>query len=180
MIYEIFKAFSVDGLTWGEFASGIYLSLHLIYISLWVIGWVACWGYKFIQDDEATIPNFMNKLFDKLLGNRRPDGWYMVTGLGVYYRYSGGKRVERSLGRPLSGCSTEVPPYVSDSRGFLINCAALLLGTAALFIDLFPGTAAGIAGMYILLLVARKAVRLGKKLTKHIEDKSIHKTEEAA
>lgn len=188
MIYEMLKMASADGLSWLEFAGVVFLALYIIWILLGVGGWVCQWCYGFIQDQEDSIPNILGLCINKITGGRGvlPNGWYRSSDihLPTYWKYRkivAGVDVSQ---KDSLGYSTLLEPPKGYTRKMLSPTVILLffpmlLGSLLLFIDTFPSQAVFIGVMWAVLLFARSGVRIGKKLHKHIENKDIHKQEEA-
>ena len=217
MIYEIFKTASDAGMHWGHFALATLVSLYVIYVCLWVSGWLSQQLYSYVQDGEATIANFMRTVFYKVLTpdatppaelKQWADGWYTAAACGLdgywaYYRVLNGEVDKRQDADPRGIVFNKPPNFweyealtgpIARSHGkekygtsafeegadaylnywFLFWHLPLPLTAVLLFIDAQPLAAVVILGGYITLRLARTAVRLGKKINKHVADTTVH------
>lgn len=197
MIYEMFKALAVDGLGWWEFAWAVVVTVLLVHLLSWAAGVAACEGYKYVQDKEETIENFMWTIWGKVWKVvEEPislEGWYKTSDLGVstlyeYWCFERNECTDRADCRAHK-CK-QIPKGFTGVTGIkskrFLRKEHILYGTpfyvAATFLifDALPVLVISVATVYATLRLTRTVVRISKRVTKVEEVTTVPMTKEEA
>lgn len=201
MIYEIFKfAFESTNYPWLAFAGAVLVATYSVYILGWLCGGILSLSYSFVYDGQKTLANIMWKYVRFLRGEgvckSQYNGWYHVLDslnsgeYWDYYKYDKGRRIGQTDDvRRVDVDGGLQPRPQSPYAGFLFfkgwDYDVLIIVSPLVFVLLFlaadamPTLAACVGLYYALLLIARKAVRIGTKLTEHINDAKAHANKES-
>jgi len=184
MIYEMFKAFAVDGLGWWEFAFAVVVTALLVHCACWLCGYAVRKAYSYVQDNEAAMDNFMVTLWGKvwpeveeIKEERDPNvlhGWYKSSEIGVdtywrYRKYKAGKEVNQTDTRPSAMDGGEGSEISGRDIHIAIGIPFYLSITFLIF-DRCPILVISIVGIYATLRLARTVVRVSKRVVK-VEEK---------